>query len=323
MDGKKNWADEYYRIRGGIKDQQAYYRSLQKGYGTKHPEKISGFQGLMFGTGGDYVSKAVLEAMKNRSFKDFVYESLASFDKEEYGDVSAIDSEENGECRWLGNGNSVTGRYGYCVNPVRHRYVRFDKVLRIRSWKGNTWITMDCEPELFILYSKEELADVSGAAGRPDGEHAPWEGIEFLQEYRKHPEYYLPMTSRQYMTFKEKDGENSKNSYWSAGILAGCRPYFAECWNNTLYVITTAIWLSQERLVKQALPLLKQSGLIDVDLSSMRKEYPFVHSVTEQGGREFRIIRIYMDDKNPKNPIRWLGKRFSFEELNQLNKEIR
>ena len=319
MDGRMNWADRYYRIRGGIGDPQAYYRNLQKGYGTKHPERINGFPGLMFGTGGDYVSKAVLEAMKHRDFKDFVYESLASFDKEEYGDVSASDIEENGECRWLGNGDSVTGRYGYCSNPVRHRYFRFDKIIRIRNWKGNTWITMDCEPELFILFSGEELADTGGAAGRPDGEYVRKEGIDFLQEYRKHPEYYLPMTSRQYMTFVEKD---SRNSYWSAGILSGCRPYFAECRNNTLYVITTAIWLSQERLMKQALPLLKQSGLIDADLSGIRPEYPFVYSMTERGGREFRIIQIHMDENNPKNPFRWLGKRCSFEELNKLNKEI-
>ena len=321
MDAEKNWAEEYYRIRGGIKDPQAYYRNLQKGYGTKHPEKINGFKGVMFGTGGAYVSMAVLRDMKNRSFKDFVYESLHSFDREEYGDISDNDIEDNAESRWLGNGDCVTGRYGYCGNPVRHRYFRFQNVIRIRNWKGNTWITMDTEPDLFILFTKEDLADCSGAAGRPDGEHVRKEGVDFLLEYREHPEYYLPMTSRQYMTFRER-GNGNDEYFWSAGILDGNRPYFAEFRAGTLYVLTTGIWLSQERLANHALPLLKQSGLIDVDLSDMRPDYPFVSSVTEPGGREFRIIQIFMEKSNPKNPFRWLGKKCSFEELNRLNKGI-
>ena len=42
----------YYRIeRGKEKDPKAVYRTMQKGYGVKHPERISGYAGLFFGTG--------------------------------------------------------------------------------------------------------------------------------------------------------------------------------------------------------------------------------------------------------------------------------
>ena len=56
------------------------------------------------------------------------------------------------------------------------------------------------------------------------------EGIDFLREYRADPERYLPLPERQYQHFDEWEGEIIRNLCWSAGLLEGNRPYFAEFW---------------------------------------------------------------------------------------------
>ena len=152
MDRNRRWTEYYYRIRGGkIKDPQALYKSLQKGYGVKHPEKINGFSGLSFGTGSVYISQMLLPYMKKPEFNEFVYRSLRMFEKEKYGDISNGDIEVNGENRWLGNGDYVFGRYGYFFDNRYQGKKQYDEIIRIRMWKGNTWVTYDSEMDLFLL----------------------------------------------------------------------------------------------------------------------------------------------------------------------------
>lgn len=54
-------------------------------------------------------------------------------------------------------------------------------------------------------------------------------GLDFIKEYRAHPERYLP--------FVDRTGETpSQNEYveinigWNAGLLSDGRPFFTECW---------------------------------------------------------------------------------------------
>ena len=62
------------------------------------------------------------------------------------------------------------------------------------------------------------------------------EKIRFLEEYRTHPEKYLPMTDHAWKQFEKVDyGENWYddpwyNLGWDAGLAEGNRPYFLECW---------------------------------------------------------------------------------------------
>ena len=61
---EKNWMEGYFRIQQGDKrDPKEVYKSLQQGYGHEHPERVNGFQGLLFGRGDVFVSKTVLEKM--------------------------------------------------------------------------------------------------------------------------------------------------------------------------------------------------------------------------------------------------------------------
>ncbi len=150
MEGKKECVVGYYRIIKA-KDPNAVHRALQKGYGIKHPERINGYSGVVFGTGDVFVSEAVGRRMGIKEFKEFVFNSLMMFGREKYGEISSDDEELNGENRWLGNGDYVFGRYGYFRDNRYQGKKQYDEIIRIRMWKGNTWVTYDSEMDLFLL----------------------------------------------------------------------------------------------------------------------------------------------------------------------------
>ena len=117
----------------------------------KHPERINGYSGVVFGTGDVFVSEAVGRRMGIKEFKEFVFNSLMMFGREKYGEISSDAEELNGENRWLGNGDYVFGRYGYFFDNRYQGKKQYDEIIRIRMWKGNTWVTYDSEMDLFLL----------------------------------------------------------------------------------------------------------------------------------------------------------------------------
>ena len=86
-----------------------------------------------------------------KEFKEFVFNSLMMFGREKYGEISSDAEELNGENRWLGNGDYVFGRYGYFFDNRYQGKKQYDEIIRIRMWKGNTWVTYDSEMDLFLL----------------------------------------------------------------------------------------------------------------------------------------------------------------------------
>ncbi len=44
------------------------------------------------------------------------------------------------------------------------------------------------------------------------------EGVDFLREYREHPEKFLPLVDHQYKHFNEWEDQDSRNMAWDAGI---------------------------------------------------------------------------------------------------------
>lgn len=142
----------YYRIRKAYRpDPVAEHERLKKGYGIAHPERITGYPGLFFGRGDVFVSETIGEFMKYiPAFRDFVFQSLKRFQKEDYGQISKDGELNNAENRWIGGGDQVMGRYGYYIEGNQGDD-RYDEVIRIRTWNGNIWITYDEEPDLFLL----------------------------------------------------------------------------------------------------------------------------------------------------------------------------
>ena len=312
----------YVRIREGKRpDPEAERRRLQKGYGIEHPERINGYAGLFFGRGDVFVSETVWNFMKNGPLEKFVPDALKRFEKEGYGDISSGDIEQNGENRWLGNGDRVMGRYGYYYGDEYQGKDRFDEVIRIRTWKGNTWITFDSEPDLYLLLDMNREEQASGKdADAAAGQAALPEGIGFLKEYRAHPDRYLPLVSRQYEIVKKQE-DRVTNLFWDAGIIEENRPYFVRCW-KMFHVTSLDVYVSAEGMERWDaehlfVPKMIRRGLLDVD--DVRKIPPCVGRTKDSCGKEFYIIHLVIGDEKPVQNIRWVGAKRPFEELNDFN----
>lgn len=157
---------DYYRIRERVPlDREAVYRSLQQGYRVKHPERIKGCASFFFETGDVFVSGSIVQFWDVEEFREFVLRSLRAFEKQDYGDISMDDIERNIENRYLFGGD-LFGRYGYYFEGESEGKERYDDVIRIRTWKGNIWISNDSEPDLFLLLKADsKIPDIDE---RPD-----------------------------------------------------------------------------------------------------------------------------------------------------------
>ncbi len=313
---------DYIRIREGKRpDPETERRRLQKGFGIEHPERINGYAGLFFGRGDVFVSETVWDFMKDGDLEKFVLDALRKFERENYGDISNGDIEQNGENRWLSNGDLVMGRYGYYYGDEYMGKNRFDEVIRIRTWKGNIWITYDSEPDLFLLLDMNREEQASGeTADETAGQAEMLGGIGFLKEYRAHPDRYLPLVSRQYEIVKEQVDQVT-NLFWDAGIIEENRPYFIKCW-KMFHVTTLDVYVSAEGMERWDaehlfVPKMIRRGLLEVD--DVRKIPPNVGRTKDRDGKEFYIIHLVIGDEKPVQNIRWVGAKRTFKELNDFN----
>ena len=150
------------------------------------------------------------------------------------------------------------------------------------------------------------------------------EKIRFLEEYRTHPEKYLPMTDHAWKQFEKVDyGENWYddpwyNLGWDAGLAEGNRPYFLECWATcgitmlTYFVSMKGIEdASKEDLVR----MLTEARLFRV----VNPEGPgtAVMKFEDDHGNEFYSINVTVDveDELYVEGGRW----YPFGPLNEYN----
>lgn len=95
-------------------DQQKVFEATQKAYGVKNPASISGYYGtFLFSLGDIYVSEGLYETILNdTSLSDFLINIIDQFLKNDYGDVSSEEENENLANRYLfGNFSDMVGRY--------------------------------------------------------------------------------------------------------------------------------------------------------------------------------------------------------------------
>ena len=72
-------------------------------------------------------------------------------------------------------------------------------------------------------------------------------GIEFLKEYRAHPEKYLPLIDRQYKHFNKWEDEIIRNLNQGAGVGCNNQLYFVERYDVFFSSLAT-IFISTEGL---------------------------------------------------------------------------
>ena len=151
------------------------------------------------------------------------------------------------------------------------------------------------------------------------------EKIGFLEEYRMHPEKYLPLADHAWKQFEKVDyGEEWYddpwyNLGWDAGLLEGKRPYFMLCWATcgitmlTYYVSADGIG---EYGVLELLALLEKAELVKVpDPSRPRTD---ARKYEDDNGREFFSINIAVGDE--EGTYASGGKMYPLAALNRYNR---
>ena len=151
------------------------------------------------------------------------------------------------------------------------------------------------------------------------------EKISFLEEYRTHPEKYLPLTDHAWKQFEKVDyGEEWYddpwyNLGWDTGILAGNRPYFLECW-ATCGITMLTYFVSADGIGEYGAPellaMLDKAELVQVtDPSRPRTE---VMKYEDDNGREFFSINIVAGDEEGTYVSG--GMMYPFAALNRYNR---
>lgn len=151
------------------------------------------------------------------------------------------------------------------------------------------------------------------------------EKIRFLEEYREHPEKYLPLTDHAWKHFEKVDyGTDWRddpwyNLGWDAGLLEGNRPYFMICWATcgitmvTYYVSTEGIG---EYGVPELLAMLEKAKLVKVlDPSRPRTD---ILKFEDGSGKEFFSVNIVCG--NEEGICAKGGTSYSFAALNRYNR---
>ena len=160
MDVEREWAHDYVRIvKGKQVNPEAIRKGFQQSLGVQHPERISGFAGFLFQTGDVYASGSIIEFIRDQQFRTFVLESLKRFEIGDYGEISSGCQDQNTENRCLFGIDNVFGNYGYYRNDGdRDLHGQPDEYVRIRKYRGSTWVTFDTEPDCYLFLEQKDLA---------------------------------------------------------------------------------------------------------------------------------------------------------------------
>ena len=148
------------------------------------------------------------------------------------------------------------------------------------------------------------------------------EGIDFLRGYRADPERYLPLPDRQYQHFDEWEGEIIRNLCWSAGLLEGNRPYFAEFWKIFGVTSMTVSVFSGDTQPEEIVRMIQNADLVECTDPEQAKIN--LKKFTDGQGNEFLSVNSVVgkeDDEHAEQYLVWKGKTHRFDELNALNEK--
>ena len=125
--------------------------------------------------------------------------------------------------------------------------------------------------------------------------------MEFLEEYLKNKEKYLPMVDRAWKIAGDVSEDGAFNLGWDIGLIGADRPFFAEYWSDgvrmlTFYVSTEGIEdYSEEQLYK----MIEYADLMEYD-EEVDYSGNCVTKFKDSTGNEFYSINILVgeDDGN-------------------------
>jgi len=149
--------------------------------------------------------------------------------------------------------------------------------------------------------------------------------ICFLEEYREHPEKYLPMADNAWKQYAKVDRGDERyddpyyNLGWDAALLEGNRPYFMLCWATcgitmlTYYVSTSGIGEYGE---KEMLAMLENEGLLEVPNPAQARVQ--IMKFEDDSGNEFFSVNIKAGDEEGTYVNG--GNMFPLRSLNSYNR---
>ena len=148
------------------------------------------------------------------------------------------------------------------------------------------------------------------------------QGIEFLREYREHPERFQPLIDHQYRHFDEWADEDSRNMCWDVGIFQDNCPYFTECWKifttTVMTVFVSVKGVSWEPNTVNILVEFIRNGLI-AGLSSAEQVHIETARFTDGMNNEFVSFNLVLGKDEEGQFITWGRGHTGCEELNVFN----
>lgn len=146
-------------------------------------------------------------------------------------------------------------------------------------------------------------------------------GLDFLKEYQRNSECYLPMIDHAGKVFPRRDPKFEEyNVGWNSGLVGSNRPYFAECWRTDGITILT-VFISrigiEDRSIGEIDAMLEEAQLYHI-LPGARR--PAVVIFSDDSGNEFYSLNVIVGDENCTYIDHSLA-ILPFSMLNEYNKD--
>lgn len=143
--------------------------------------------------------------------------------------------------------------------------------------------------------------------------------VEFLEHYRRHHEFYLPMIDHEKKPFpKRTPTYGDINIGWDCGAI-GRRPYFAECWSGD-HVTMVTYYISTIRIENYSVEDLERLLIVEASLYFPKAGYlkPGVAKLIDSNNNEFFSINIVVGIEDEDAVIEG-AIIYPFARLNELN----
>ena len=117
-------------------------------------------------------------------------------------------------------------------------------------------------------------------------------GIKLIEDYREHPEKYLPLYYATGQT-PDRNEYDEVNIGWWAGLLDEKRPFFAECWavdGITMLTITVSTEGIEDITVEGLDKVFQDAGYYKQ--RAQGTNLPHVDKLTRKDGKEFFTINL-------------------------------
>ena len=146
-------------------------------------------------------------------------------------------------------------------------------------------------------------------------------GIDFIKEYRRNSEKYLPLISHERNQFESRTEEGDVNIGWNCGLI-GLRPFFYEVWAVDGITVLT-IFISTKGIENYTAKDIERMLIDEAQIYSKKEGYAeaSVIKIYDIDGNEFFSINVTVGVEDEPAVISG-GAIYPYSLLNELNGKI-